>query len=76
MKNFINPAIINKPRQDLLKFYWLNGAIYLAETDYLPEQNGFLGPEAFAYEMTKERSIDIDSDMDFKLATLLIEKQS
>ena len=75
MKDFLKPEILNKRRQDLPVFYRLNGAIYLAETDYLRECNGFLGTDTFAYKMPKERSIDIDSDMDFKLAALLLEKK-
>lgn len=74
MKDFISPEIINKRRQDLPVFYRLNGAIYLAETDYLSEQNSFFGPNTFAYKMPKERSVDIDSGLDFKLAQLLLEE--
>lgn len=74
MKHFLRPEILNKRRQDLPVFYRLNGAIYLANTDYLHECNGFLGPDTFAYEMPKNRSIDIDSDIDFKLAGLLLEE--
>lgn len=76
MKDFLRPEILNKRRQDLPNFYRLNGAIYLAEIDYLFKYNGFFGPETFAYEMPKERSIDIDSAMDFKLASLFIEEQN
>ena len=75
MKDFLRPEILNKRRQDLPVFYRLNGAIYLADTDYLHECNGFLGLETFAYVMPKNRSIDIDAEMDFKLASLLMEKQ-
>lgn len=76
MKNFIRPDILNKRRQDLPVFYRLNGAIYLAETDYLHECNGFFGPDTFAYKMPKSRSVDIDSDLDFKLAQLLLEEEN
>lgn len=46
----------------------------LADTDYLHECNGFFGPDSFAYEMSKNRSVDIDSDLDFKLAGLLLQE--
>ena len=75
MKDFIKADIVMKRRQDLPTFYRINGAIYLAETNYLQERNEFLGPATFACEMPKSRSIDIDSSMDFKLAILLMEKQ-
>lgn len=76
MKDFLRPEILNKRRQDLPVFYRLNGAIYLSDTDYLYEYNGFLGPDTFAYKMPKERSIDIDSAMDFKLAEFLLEEKN
>ena len=72
MKDFLRPDILNKRRQDLPVFYRLNGAIYLTDTDYLHECNGFFGPNTFTYKMPKSRSVDIDSDVDFKLAGLLI----
>ena len=74
MKNFIKPDIVMKRRQDLPTFYRINGAIYLAEMDYIHEHNEFLGPATFAYEMPKSRSVDVDSDIDFKLAAMLMVK--
>ena len=73
MKDFLKPKILNKRRQDLPVFYRLNGAIYLADAVYLHECNGFFGPNTFAYVMPKNRSVDIDSDLDFKLAQMLLE---
>ena len=76
MKDFLRPEILNNRRQDLPVFYKLNGAIYLADTDYLREWNSFFGPDTFACEMPKEHSIDIDSDIDFKLAGLLFQEKN
>jgi len=74
MKNFIRKEIMNKNRQELPVYYRLNGAIYLAYCDYIREQKSFLGSETFAYIMPKERSIDIDDDIDFRLAKILLDK--
>lgn len=76
MKDFLNPEIINKRRQDLPVFYRLNGAIYLAHTNYLYKCNGFFGPDTFAYKMPINRSVDIDSEIDFKLSSLLLNEPS
>lgn len=76
MKDFLRPEILNKHRQDLPVFYRLNGAIYLADTDYLHQYNGFFGQDTFAYKMPKEHSIDIDSDVDFKLSQLLLGEEN
>jgi len=72
MKDFIKAEIMNKNRQELPVFYRLNGAIYLAYWDYLKEQKSFLGKETFAYIMLQERSIDINKEIDFKLAEALM----
>jgi len=74
MKNFIRKEIINKNRQELPTFYRLNGAIYLAYCNYIKEQKGFFGEETFAYIMPKERSVDIDSELDLKLAEILMKE--
>jgi CMP-N,N'-diacetyllegionaminic acid synthase len=76
MKDFLRPEILNKRRQVLPVFYRINGAIYLADTDYLRERNSFFGSDTFAFEMPKEHSIDIDSDIDFKLAGLLLQAKN
>jgi len=75
MKDFIRKEIMNKNRQELPVFYRLNGAIYLAYCNYIKERKSFFGEETFAYIMPKNRSVDIDSNLDFKLAGLLMGKK-
>jgi len=72
MKDFTRQEIINKNRQELPVFYRLNGAIYLAYCNYIKEQKGFFGEKTFAYIMPRERSIDIDDEIDFELAQNLM----
>ena len=74
MKDFIEPKAMNKNRQELPTFYRLNGAIYLCYTDYLKREKRFIGCDTFAYIMPTERSVDIDDEVDFKLAEILIGK--
>lgn len=71
MKGFLNHRIINKNRQELPEFYRLNGAIYLAYPEYLKRRKSFFGDSTYAYIMPKENSVDIDNELDFKLAELL-----
>lgn len=59
-------------RQDAPKAYQLNGAIYVSNCDYLKKQNSFICPETIAYVMPSNRSMDIDSELDFALAELII----
>ena len=74
MKDFIRKEIMNKNRQELPIFYRLNGCIYLAYCSYLQKQRSFFGEKSFAYIMPKERSIDIDGEIDFRLAEILLIK--
>jgi len=57
-------------RQDLPKIYALNGAVYVANIDILSNTKSFLTADTVAYLMDKERSCDIDSEFDLKIATL------
>jgi len=73
MNNFIKEEIKNKRSQDLDTFYRLNGAIYICKTDRLLAEKSFLLKEkTFAYKMSKENSVDIDEELDLKLAELLL----
>ena len=70
MKNFIKPEAC-KNRQELDRFYRLNGAISLGWCDYIKRQRSFFGNDTFAYVMPREKSLDIDNEIDFELAKLL-----
>jgi len=72
MDNFVNRSFRNENRQDRGKFYILNGAIYLAKWEYLMKYRDWFYSNSYAYIMPKERSIDIDTEFDFKVAESLI----
>ncbi len=55
-------------RQDLPPAYAVNGAVYVARTDWIAEHDSFVGPETVGYVMPRERSIDIDDALDLMLA--------
>ncbi len=54
-------------RQDLPEIFGLNGAIYIAKTDWLMQTKSFLADETIGFIMPKERSLDIDTELDFKI---------
>ena len=70
MKNFIKKEY-RKRRQDLPKTYTLNGAIYICKIKNLNNPN-FYSNKSFAYVMSREISVDIDSDLDFKIAEIIL----
>lgn len=72
MENFFNEYNC-KTRQALPTYYRENGAIYLLKRELLDKPDSDLfSTRCFAYIMPRERSIDIDVNLDFKLAELLI----
>ncbi len=72
MKDFIREEIKGKNRQQLPKNYRLNGAIYVSKIDEFTKYKGFIHEGTFAYIMPSSRSVDIDNEIDFKLAEILI----
>jgi N-acylneuraminate cytidylyltransferase len=62
-------AMANQPRTG----YVLNGAVYVAATDWLERMRTFLTAETAAYVMPQSRSLDIDTELDFKLLDAMIE---
>lgn len=74
MSGFINEKYKNIRSQDLPKYYRLNGAIYIAKSFFVKENNSLIASEfSYAYIMPTEKSIDIDTIVDFKLAKAIIE---
>lgn len=60
-------------RQDLPSVYVLNGAIYIAQIEWLRKNKSFVGNDTVAYQMSKDRSIDIDTAEDFAAFLSLVE---
>jgi CMP-N,N'-diacetyllegionaminic acid synthase len=76
MGGFIRPEVRGKTRQELPTCYRVNGALYLASTAYLRQSPDFIGAATKAFIMPAERSIDIDNEMDFAMAELLIAREA
>jgi CMP-N,N'-diacetyllegionaminic acid synthase len=76
MENFISENIKHKRSQDLPKFYRLNGAIYICKTKkFIEEDTFFLQENVYAYIMDKKSSIDIDEELNFKLAEIILKEK-
>lgn len=73
LDHFISNEVKRACRQEMPAYYRLNGAIYIAKTESLIENRSFLGQNSIAYIMPQEVSIDIDSEMDFRIAEFLCE---
>ncbi len=67
-----NEKFLNKRRQELPKFYRPNGAIYITTPDSLRKNKTFIPKKTMPYIMPQERSVDLDTEFDFKLAEYLL----
>ena len=74
----LKPFIEGRPdvsrRQELPDVYALNGALYLARTDWLVERKDLIGQETLGYIMPSERSVDLDTLQDWCWCEFLIEQ--
>lgn len=60
-------------RQDLPDAYALNGAVYVVSCSVLLESRSLLTTDTVPYIMPIERSVDIDTEFDFKVFEVLAE---
>lgn len=74
MADFISKEIDSLPRQKLPNYYRINGALYIIRTDKIESVDDMYHPGCYAYVMPPERSVDIDTEFDFKLAELLLNR--
>ena len=72
LKPFL-PGDIAGCRQQLPPAYVLNGALYLASRDFLLKEKAFIASETAVYLMPACRSVDIDTQLDWKWAEFLME---
>lgn len=62
--------------QDTPKVYELNASIYMYWTKYLFDMESVINKGSIIYEMPDERSIDIDSEFDFKMVEFFMKNRS
>jgi CMP-N,N'-diacetyllegionaminic acid synthase len=72
MTPFMNQEERILRRQDFPEVVALNGAVYVAESEWLLLNKTFVTNETFAYTMPKTRSIDIDTEFDLQMAEFIL----
>jgi CMP-N,N'-diacetyllegionaminic acid synthase len=70
--NFLDWPVENPPRQSLPKLFIYNGAFYAANINLFLDQKTFVSGKTKLYEMPKERSVNIDDEIDLVLADALL----
>ena len=69
---------LDKPiarRQDAPKCFDMNASIYAWKREVLQHEDKLFLAATHLYEMPEERSIDIDSELDFEIVKMLIERR-
>lgn len=59
-------------RQDLPAVFAINGALYFADAAWLRESRSLVNRQTRAFVMARERSIDIDTPLDWRIAEMLL----
>lgn len=72
VKNLENSVV---RRQDAPKTYDMNASIYIWKRETLRLEDRLFLPTTQLFVMPEERSIDIDSDLDFKIVELLMKER-
>jgi N-acylneuraminate cytidylyltransferase/CMP-N,N'-diacetyllegionaminic acid synthase len=63
-------------RQDTPPCFDMNASIYVWRRDALFEHRALFTPDTLLFVMPEERSLDIDSELDFEIVELLLEKRT
>lgn len=72
LKNVTDKKHFQVRRQDLPQLYSPNGAIYITTPESMRKSKTFFPEKTIPYIMPQERSVDLDSEFDFKFAEFLL----
>jgi CMP-N,N'-diacetyllegionaminic acid synthase len=72
MTPIMNYDEIPHRRQEAPIAFALNGAVYVSNIDALTKEKSFLQKETIGFVMSREKSLDIDSELDFKICEVII----
>jgi N-acylneuraminate cytidylyltransferase len=75
IESILNQEISHREKE-LSQVYALNGAVYVASCDWLIKNKTFISDETIPYFMPPERSVDIDTNIDFLIAQFLLTKRN
>lgn len=72
MKPYDQKVEVVNRRQELPEVFIINGAVYVSRVDSIIENQSFVTPSTIAYLMPKERSYDIDEEIDLRLCEIVL----
>ena len=74
LKSLFGDEYLRRRKQDLEKVYMPTGSMYISTPENMRKYKSFYCPRTTPYIMPPERSIDIDNEIDFMLAELVMQK--
>ena len=76
MEGFLDDKYNNARSQDLPIYYRINGAFYMSKTQsVLENETFFVQKNIYAYLMSQEDSVDIDTKLDFIVAEAILKER-
>jgi CMP-N-acetylneuraminic acid synthetase len=76
MENFLDDKYNNSRSQDLPTYYRINGAFYMSKVaSILENETFFVKKDIYAYLMSQEDSVDIDTKLDFIVAQAILKER-
>ncbi len=73
LEGFLRPEVQTcAGRQKLDTYYRINGAIYMSRIDYEEMRFNLYSRGCYAFKMDQMHSVDIDTELDFKIAEMLL----
>jgi N-acylneuraminate cytidylyltransferase/CMP-N,N'-diacetyllegionaminic acid synthase len=64
------------PRYPEQRIHYLNGAVFLFSQTYVKERMCLFDERSHIYEMPPERSVDVDTELDFQVAEFLLSRMA
>ncbi|RDU21872.1 acylneuraminate cytidylyltransferase family protein [Anaerosacchariphilus polymeriproducens] len=74
MDDFIKPEN-DKRRQELNTYYRINGALYIVDRNRIMETDQIYKKDCYAFIMEQSHSIDIDTELDFEIAQIILKNK-
>jgi CMP-N-acetylneuraminic acid synthetase len=76
MNDFLDDKYNNSRGQDLPTYYRINGAFYMSSIKSVMEMKTFfIKNDIYAYKMSQQHSIDIDTKLDFLVAQTILKEE-